>query len=241
VQDPNSRPDLIVSKVTASASSVEAGASLMVTDTTKNLGVDQAAASMTFIYFSLDPTLDPGDTLIGNRPLGVLNPGSVSSGSTQVTIPANAPAGTRYLIVLSDGPQTVSESNEANNTRTKSITVPGPDLLVSSLSAPSSATSESTITVNDATKNQGSRPAGASTTIYYLSIDNTYDAGDTLIGNRPVGALLNGASNAGTANVTIPAGTVARTYFIIARADGGEDVAETKETNNTRAFRIVVR
>jgi PKD repeat protein len=134
-QDPAKVPDLIVSSVGASVSAAGAGASITVTDTTKNQGTGPAAPSTTFIYFSLDAILDPGDTLIGTRSIGVLGSGSSIAGSTVVTIPANAAMGTRYLIVRADGVPTVGESNEANNTRTKSITVTGPDLYVSALSA----------------------------------------------------------------------------------------------------------
>src|SRR5438876_5393163 len=240
-QDPAKMPDLIVSSVGASVSAAAAGASITVTDTTKNQGTGQAAPSTTFIYFSLDAILDPLDTLIGTRAIGVLGSGSSIAGSTVVTIPANATPGTRYLIVRADGGPTVGESNETNNTRTKSITVTGPDLYVSALSAPTSAVAGSTITVNDTTKNQGLAPAAASTTSYYLSIDSIYATTDTPIGSRVVVTLLSGTSNTGSATVTIPAGTPAGTYYIIARADSGDGALETIETNNTRAYKIAVK
>jgi len=168
-------------------------------------------------------------------------------------LPADVLPGAHYLIVVADGGNTVGESNETNNATIKSITVPGPDLYVSALSAPTSALAGSTITVTDTTKNQGSAPAAASTTMYYLSIDNVWSinnvsgANDILIGIRGVigtllnGALLNGTSNTGSAKVTIPLGTLAGTYYIIARGDGGDVVAETLETNNTKTYRIVVK
>src|SRR5206468_843323 len=136
-QDPTKLPDLIVSSAAASASSAAPGATVTVSDTTKNQGTSlAAAASTTSSYLSLDNVWDPGDTLIGGRPVGVLGSGSASSGSTQVTIPAGATAGTRYLIEVADGGQTVRESIETNNTRTASIVIALPDLQVSALSAP---------------------------------------------------------------------------------------------------------
>jgi len=212
-----------------------------VTDTTKNYGTGLAPASTTFVYFSVDSILDSGDTLIGNRPAGVLRGGTSSAGSTVVTIPADATPGTRYLIVRADGGQAVAESIETNNTMTASITILGPDLQVSALSAPSSANPGSAITVTDTTNNLGTGPAAASTTRYYLSADNTYDTTDILIGSRSIGTLLNGASSSGSATVTIPAGTALGRYYIIARADGEEVVAETDETNNTGYYRIYVQ
>ena len=95
--------------------------------------------------------------------------------------------------------------------------------------------------MTDTTNNLGTGPAAASTTRYYLSADNTYDTTDILIGSRSIGTLLNGASSSGSATVTIPAGTVVGRYYLIARADGEEVLAETSETNNTKYYRIVVQ
>src|SRR5207247_31597 len=181
-------------------SSALPGSSITVTDTTKNYGTGPAAASKTFVYLSLDSILDPGDTLIGSRPVGVLSSGSYGVGSTLVTIPADATPGTRYLIVLADGGQTVTESIETNNTRTTSIAV-GPDLRVSALSAPSSALPGSTITVTDTTNNFATAPASASTPYATLSRSSILDPGDTLIGNRPVGVLGSGSSSSGSTQV----------------------------------------
>ncbi len=233
-------PDLLVSALSATTSALP-GATITVTDTTKNYGTGLAPASTTFVYFSVDSILGSGDTLIGNRPVGVLGGGTSSAGSTVVTIPADATPGTRYLIVRADGGQAVAESIETNNTMTASITILGPDLQVSALSAPASANPGSDITVTDTTNNLGTGPAAASTTRYYLSADNTYDTTDILIGSRSIGTLLNGASSSGSATVTIPAGTALGKYYIIARADGEEVVAETNETNNTGYYRIYVQ
>src|SRR5438128_2679511 len=95
----------------------------------------QAAESQTLVYFSHDSILDSTDTLIGNRPVGVLGGRRRTACSTVFTIPVDASALTHYLIVVADGGQTVPESIETNNTRTTSIAV-GPDLQVSALSAP---------------------------------------------------------------------------------------------------------
>src|SRR5439155_1106986 len=153
---------------------------------------------------SLDSILDPGDTLIGNRPVGVLGSGSSSAGSTVVTIPADATPGTYYLIVLADGGHTVPEPLETNNTSTTSLAV-GPDLQVPALSAPLTALPGSTITLTDTSQDFGTAHASASPPSAYLSLDSILDPGDTLIGNRPVGVLGGGSSSAGSTVVTIPA------------------------------------
>src|SRR5207247_397702 len=217
------------------------GATVTVSDTTKNQGTSlAAAASTTSIYLSLDSVWDPGDTLIGGRSIGGLSIGTYSSGSTPVTIPADATPGTRYLIVLADGGQAVRESIETNNTRTASIVIALPDLQVSALSAPSSALRGSAITVTDTSKNFGTGPAAASTTSVSLCLDSILDPGDTLIGSRPVGVLGGGSSSAGSTLVTIPADATPGTYYLIVLADGGQTVAESIETNNTRTASLAV-
>src|SRR5437870_437899 len=115
-QDPTKLPDMIVSSLTTSVS----GTSITVKDTTKNQGLSPAAASTIFIYFSNDATLDAGDTLIGSRAVGVLAAGGSSTVTTVLPIPANALPGTRYVIVVADGGNTVGESIENNNAKTKS-------------------------------------------------------------------------------------------------------------------------
>ena len=214
---------------------------IVVTDTTTNQGNLQAAASTTAIYFSLDATFDGGDTPLASRSVGVLNAGSGNSGPTTVVIPANALPGTYYLIAVADDGNAVPESDETDNTVSKSITIPGPDLAVTALSAPSSATVGSTITIKDTTKNQGTVLAGGSTTRFYLSVNNVFEAGDTLIAGRTVGQLAAGASSNGSATWTIPAGTPKGIYYIIARADDGGIVAETDETDNTRVVKFEVK
>jgi subtilase family serine protease len=70
-------------------------------------------------------------------------------------------------------------------------------------------------------------------TEFYISANNALDASDTLIGSRSVPELTSGQNNSGTAAVTIPPGTAAGTWYIIAKADAGGAVAEIWETNNT--------
>ncbi len=113
-----------------------------------------------------------------------------------------------------------------------------PDLVVSSLIASATAGTGTNISVTDTTTNIGLGAAGASTTRFYLSTNSTLDAGDTLLGGRAVPALGAGASSTGSTSVTIPGGTAPGTYYIIARADDLNVIAEINENNNTRSSEI---
>src|SRR5439155_3927275 len=87
--------------------------------------------------------------------------------------------------------------------------------------------------VTDVAKNQGLTSAGASVTRYYLSTDKLKSSGDKLLsGSRSVPTLAAGQSSTGTVSVTIPSGTTAGIYFLLACADDTKVVPETNEINN---------
>ena len=92
-------------------------------------------------------------------------------------------------------------------------------------------------TIADTVLNQGTASAGASTTVYYLSLDRSRDAGDKpLTGQRAVPALAPGASAVGIGtSVTVPANTTVGQYFVLACTDDKKNVKESNETNNCTA------
>jgi subtilase family serine protease/subtilisin family serine protease len=231
-------PDLQVTALTA-PDSTGAGASITLTDTTRNAGAGNAAASTTRIYLSADWLLDPGDTLLASRAVPVLGPGVSSTGSVTATIPAATPGGAYYLIAVADGDNTVAETQEANNTFNRNLLI-GPDLGMLALSLPTDSGAGLTISIVDQTRNAGGGTAPATTTSFYLSADATLDAGDVLLGSRAVPSLAAGGISTGTTSVTIPAGTATGTYNVFARADATDAVPETYENNNTtsRTLRI---
>ena len=237
----NLKPDLTVSALTAPESAA-AGATISVTDTTKNLSGGPAfpGTSNTKIWLSTDAVLDGGDTLLGARPVPSLNPGATSAGSTNVVIPAGA-AGNNFLIAKANGDLSVPESNIGNNTRTKSLTILAADLTVTSLSVPAFSGANRTIAITDTTRNAtGVGQAPASTTSYYLSSNSIWDSGDIPFGSRAVPALGAGSQNSLTTNQTLPASAAGGNYFIIAKADGPLGVTESNEANNTRAWAIKI-
>jgi subtilase family serine protease len=223
-------PDLIVSAITTPAAS-GAGQTLTVTDTTKNQGGGTAGVSLTQLYLSADTTLDASDALLGSRSIAEMAAGASNSGSTAVSIPEGTAAGTWYILANADGQGAVTETSESNNNMVRSIKM-GPDLIVTSISAPSSAGAGQTISVTDTTKNQGGGAAGAFRTSVYLSTNSTLDASDTLLGARSVAELAPGASSSGSTPVSMPEGTAAGTWYILAQADDQGAVTETSESNN---------
>lgn len=226
-------PDLVISVFTSPAVA-GAGGTIALNDTTKNQGSATAGPTSTAFYFSANAILDTADTLLGSRSVPGLAPDATSAGSTPVQIPAGTATGTYFLFARADVKSEVVESSETNNTSFAVAVRVGPDLTVSAITvAPTSGPAGSTVTVNETTKNSGGGAAAASTTQFYLSTNLAFDPGDVLLGGRAVPALAGGATSAGSTVLTVPAGTAAGNYYLLAVADGTAVVVETSETNNT--------
>ncbi|MBI4489401.1 MAG: SBBP repeat-containing protein, partial [Deltaproteobacteria bacterium] len=224
-------PDLIITTVFA-PSTAGAGSTIFVSNTTKNQGGDPAGASATKFFLSTDTNLGPSDVLLGSRAITALAPGGISVESTSLSIPAATAPGTYFIIAQADADNAIAEANEGNNTTASNAFAIGADLVVSALTAPSTAAPGSTISVTDTTKNQGGGSAGASTTRFYLSTDTSFDSGDLLLGSRTVPVLAPGAASSASTALTLPAGLAGGTYYMIAKADADNAVAEFSEDNN---------
>lgn len=231
-------PDLDITTLSAPATA-GAGLSIVINETTKNIGGDTAGPSLTRFFLSANSILDPSDALIGNRNVPALEAGVASSGATTVTIPAGTAIGVWYIIAGADSEGVVTEISETNNTSFQSIKL-GPDLGIASLSAPTQASAGQSIVVTETTKNSGGDGAGPTLTLLYLSANSAYDASDVLVGSRSIPALIAGATSSGSTTVMIPQETTAGTWFILARADGEGVVAETSETNNVSSRSIKI-
>jgi hypothetical protein len=239
--NPTTLADLRVSTISAPAKT-SAGSTITVKDTTKNQGAGPADTSTTQWSLSTTATAGPGAVVLASRSVPALAAGALSTKATVVTIPGDTVPGKYFLIAAADTGRMVAETDDTNNEKGKAIVI-GPDLRVTALAAPSSVTAGATLTITDQTKNAGGAAAGASTVQFYLSKNRKLEmgaAGDVLLGSRAVPELAPGASSPGSTPVTIPTGTAAGTYFIIAIADPDGDVAEAIESNNTKVTAITI-
>lgn len=225
-------PDFILTALTVPAMS-GAGLTFNVTDTTKNQGTGTSAISTTTFYLSANTVVEATDPVIGSRQVRALAPGEIDTATTELTVPADTVTGSYWVIAKGDGPGTITESIETNNTRSAIIKI-GPDLVITAMTAPTTAGAGTTILVTETTKNQGAGDAAASSTRFYLSLNITLDASDTRLESRSVGALAAGASSTASTSVTIPADAPSGTVYLLAVADDGNAVVEQTETNNVR-------
>lgn len=108
-----------------------------------------------------------------------------------------------------------------------------PDLADSFLTIPSVAKRGGSFAVTSKAFNLALGTAPASTTRYYLSLDNAKSTSDILMtGNKAVAILQPGANVQGGATVTIPNSTALGSYFVLACADDTHAIAELDENNN---------
>lgn len=233
-------PDLRVSAVSPPPAAAIPGTSFSVTDTTENAGGGNASASTTRFYLSGDASKGGADTLMsGSRSVPALGPGATSTGTITITIPSSTALGSYFLLACADDAGIVGESDEGNNCLTAGamIRVTRPDLAETWLSNPPPIVAPGhSFSTTDTVTNRGAVASGASTTRYYLSVDQQKASGDKLLsGSRSVPSLAAGATSTNTVSVTVPTSTALGTYYLIACADDTTMVAEVSETNNCLA------
>ena len=229
-------PDLVVTAATVSPLALAPGFNASVVSTVKNQGGAAAGPFDVGIYLSTDAVLDAGDTLLATRRVaGGLAPGAVSSATTPVMIPAGQLAGDYVLIVRADAAVTdgeVAEADETNNNLpTPVLKVVRPDLVMQSVTAtPAVLAPGANVSVTQVIKNIAppSGIASATTSRLYLSdVPSPIEAlSKPVIGDIPVPPIAGAAMASVTRSVRIPPGTAPGKYWIYARANSVDPIAE---------------
>ena len=233
--------DLIMSAVSTTATILAPGGVFNLSNTAKNQGVFPAGSFTVAFHLSADPTYGGGDDIAftATRAVTSLAVGATSVTTTSLTIPGTTPGGTYYVCALADSGNSISESNESNNSLCTGTTiqVSGPDLIMTAVTPNASTVNQgATLSVTDTTQNQGLLPTGVTSRIAYrLSVNTTYGDGDdiAITTTRSVASLAAGAFSTATTSLAIPATTPPATYHVCAMTDSLAQVAESNETNNT--------
>lgn len=179
-------------------------------------------------------------------------------GWTSVSIPAGQTSATKTVTPIADsaveGPESVVVTLAAGayvigTPAAATVTIADgtpagqPNLRVTALQGAAVAAQGGGYTAKDTTHNAGTATAAASATKFYLSVNNTWDAGDTLlipINGRNVPSLGAGASSVASTTVTLPAGTPPGKRYIIAFADAANTIDEVVESDNTKTKAIFI-
>lgn len=120
---PTPKPDLVVASA-APPVQVAPGDAFTLTAGLRNTGSANASNVTTVVRWSTSDTPGSGTASIGQDSGRILSSGSpTASVAIGCTAPTSAASGTAWLHVTIDDPDTVSESDETNNTRIVPITV----------------------------------------------------------------------------------------------------------------------
>ncbi|MCC3157714.1 T9SS type A sorting domain-containing protein [Hymenobacter sp. 15J16-1T3B] len=237
-------PDLTLTQVVATPTTVMAGNSTSVSLSVNNVGVGAASSTPVAYYLSADNTLDAADRLLGNVTGASLNASTSVTRTNVVTIPTTTTAGNYYLICAADINNVVAESSESNNIATAvAITVTGAaaDLVVSSPTlTPTTVMAGNNVTATCFHENTGLVSAGAHTLGFYLSTDNQFSSNDVLLNSISIASMPAGSGLTRVATCTIPAATAAGNYYVLYVADSQGQITEGSETNNVVSQAVTV-
>ncbi len=117
-----------------------------------------------------------------------------------------------------------------------------PDLVVTSVTSPAgTVTIGGTVSLGATVRNRGDAKAHASKLGFFLSRDGKRSGDDVALGGPvSIRALKSGKKSTQGTPATIPAGTVAGEYSLLACADVRAKVGERKEGNNCRAASLLL-
>jgi subtilase family serine protease len=114
-------PDLVVSALSTTATSVAPGGRISASHTVLNQGDASSAASRTRFFMSADAVRGAGDILlVGTGSVTALLPGKTGGGTVTLAVPAATALGNYYLIACADDLAAVGERDESNNCRAAS-------------------------------------------------------------------------------------------------------------------------
>ena len=235
--------DLTITQAYVYPSTSAAGNAVNANCSIQNLGNTTAPSSTIGYYLSTNQVFDASDVLMRTTPGYALGAGQYSSRYEYPVVPAGTAPGNYYVLFVADPLNAVAETNEANNVASAPLLLvaPGVDLLIQQayLSA-TSVTPGFTISGNCFIQNAGNSSAASSTVGFYLSTNQVFDASDVLL-NTTVGATLaSGQSASRFANLVVPTGTAAGSYYVLFVADPLNVVAETNEANNVASQFLTV-
>lgn len=225
------RPDLSFSALSAAVSAGQ----VSIPNTLSNGGTAATAGSFSAAFYLSADNLPGGDSLLGTRSrTTALAVGGSDSATSKFSVPAATPPGDYFVIGRADSSASQAETNESNNAAATSARLSiRADLYASSLSATRSGT---TLSVTDTVKNQGPLAAPGSFRVdFYLSPDTAITTADAFLGSRTVAAsLAYGASSSATTSLAVPQTLAPGSYRVGVIVDGGGQVPETAESNNTK-------
>lgn len=229
-----SYPDLTVTSVSATPTTVTIGNTISVSSTVQNSGPGAAGSSSLGYYLVRNGT----SYFLGAVAIPALDPGQSFLVNPVFTVPS-IPTGSYTLKACADYSNLVQETFEDNNCRNfdTNLTLHAvqPDLVVTTVTTPSTAGTGQSFSVPVTLKNQGgATPTGAYANLY-LCPTTTVNANCVAFGPMNFGGLTLDQSVTYNFSVTVPAIT-SGTYYFVALADPSNTIQEYDEGNNSSSW-----
>jgi hypothetical protein len=229
--------DLVMDSIVPNAAGTTNGGTLSVTDTVRNQGTVSSGPFTISYRLSRNAVWgDADDISIPTTRALSLEAGAAGTATTVLSIPSNTPAGEYWVLAKADDVQEPDATNNlAVSAQRVSVAIQPVDLLMTQVSfTATTVNAGGSVALTTAVRNQGTAPAGPFAIGFRLSRNRVWGDDDdvTIPATRTVAALAGSASNIATATLAVPASVPGGTYYVLARADAGEAVPETDESNN---------
>ena len=205
----------------------------------ENNSTTPLAASDMKIYLSTDQILNEGDLLIDSVQTSSLTSCQSSFGLLKnITIPEGFSFGSYYVLAQLDSDNAIEEADEDNNLASRQLEISNnPDLSINTFTiSQDSIEYGGALPVQINIENLSSTGnVGSSVVSYFLSTDDVLDELDTELGSTTSVSEIAASANTGTINdnLLVNACISIGDYYLIASADGADQVNESDETNNT--------
>ena len=236
--------DLVIkSNSVNSAQYVPIGSFFSVNCAVKNQGNASSYLNNLGFYLSQDATYNPGDILLQNYPISIINKGDSVNITSSLMISPNTTSGPYYIVFYIDNLQTETESNENNNTAYSTITLV-PNLvdyeIINIDVKPNVINSGSYLNLFCTVINTGPLTSQTSKVGYYLSQDSKWDINDKLLSFSTVNPMAKNETNVLSSYPTIPLNTPNGKYYILFFADYLNSEMEVNENNNIVSQQITI-
>ncbi len=232
--------DLQLNRVESEPSEVVPAELINISANWTNTGNRIAGANDLIVALSEDQYYDGSDIALQTFFAPALPPGETYFFTDQYQIPGTLEPGNYFLVFLIDGNEIVPESNEANNEDYALIEVLAEeDISLSDLRIDAADIKDGEDReISFQIKNYGLKTIDRLDLQIILANENNFTDSDLTLLTVPVLNILPGQSQAISADISIPAGTIEKTYYIHVYCDPVQ-VPDDSNIDNNHIFRQV--
>ncbi len=234
--------DLLMTNLSVTNTNLPSGSYTYVNYTLINNGTTECSTSDTKFYISLDTILNPlEDTYLGYYSNSRISGGNSRTINAYVSIASTIKTGTYYLFAVADMLNTVSETNESNNSMRilVNITETFVDLVITDASVQGNNLYPGDYTtLYYYIRNLGNKESSSSYSRFYLSNDTVYDSNDLYISEQYNSYVSSNSHRNYSTGINLPYGSMNNQCYILIIADYNNNNNEKNENNNVKAIPI---